>query len=349
MNWLKKVENISEKVIISSTKDEDIHMNKKVFVTDAWFPDYDELVKRVKNAGGTVVFASAKDEDTLIKEGSDAVCIVNTSAKCSAKFINALTNCKMIVRTGIGVDTIDVDAATSKNISVCNVPDYCLGEVANHAVTLALTVIRKIGLLNKEVSEGKWNNSELGNVPRLSNSTFGLLGFGGISKNVAERMKSFGVKVVAYDPFLPDEVFSELGVVRAMTLEDVYRQADAISIHMPLTKETKHVIDKEAIDKMKDGVFIINTARGALINEADLIEALKSGKVGGAGLDVVEQEPLPTDNKLNDFDNVVITPHAGYYSVSALPDLYGKVIDEVERALKGECNRMVLNKTALGV
>lgn len=324
-------------------------MSKKVFVTDRWFDDYQELVDRAAALGGEVVFASAKDEDTLIREGSDAVCIVNTSAQCTTRFIQSLTNCRTIVRTGIGFDTVDVAAATEKGISVCNVPDYCRAEVANHTVTLALAVIRKLRILNEEVRSGKWVNSDLGHVPRLGNSVFGLLGFGGIAQQVAKRLSAFGVHIMAYDPYLPQSVFEDYGVERATVPEDIYRKADAILLHMPLTDETRHMINRETIAMMKDQVFIINTARGPLIDETALIEGLESGKICGAGLDVVETEPLPVESPLNRFHNVIVTPHAGYYSTASLPDLYDKVIDEVERGLKGSCNRMIVNRKALGL
>ncbi len=178
---------------------------------------------------------------------------------------------------------------------------------------------------------------------------FGLLGFGGIAQKVAKRMLSFGLKVVAYDPYLPDEAFEAAGVTRAATQDEVFAQADILSLNLPLTDETKHVVNRESIRKMKDHVFIINTARGPLIDQKALLEALRSGKVCGAGIDVFEEEPLPADHPLCAMENVIITPHAAYYSKDSLPELEAKSLDEVLRALRGEPARILYNKAALGL
>lgn len=322
---------------------------KKVFVTDRSWPSYDKFVQQVTEAGGTPVFATAQDEETLIREGADAQIVVNSFAKVTPAFIGALTDCRMIVRTGISVDTIDVPAATAKGIRVCYVPDYCRDEVADHTFALSLVALRKIALLNKRMHQHVWNSVEAGAVPRLTNAVFGLIGFGAIAKKVAARAKSCGMSVVAYDPYLDDAVFDREGVLRAVQMEQVFAHADVISLHLPSNKETYHVIDADAFAAMKDGVAFVNTARGALVDTQALIDALRSGKVGAASLDVFEEEPLPENSPLLELDNVLLTPHAAYYSSDSLPELQERSTDEVIRTLTGKENRMIFNKKDLGL
>ena len=322
---------------------------KKVFVTDRSWPSYDEFVRRVADAGGTAVFASAQDEATLIREGADAEIVVNSFAKVTPAFINALTGCRMIVRTGISVDTIDVAAATARGIRVCYVPDYCRDEVADHTFALALIALRRIALLNKRMHQHVWDSVEAGAVPRLTKAFFGLVGFGAIAKKVAARAKACGMSVIAYDPYLDDVAFESEGVKRAAEMSQVFAEADVVSLHLPSNRETYHVIDGAAFAAMKDGVSFVNTARGALVDTEALIAALRSGKVGAASLDVFEQEPLPEDSPLLEMDNVLLTPHAAYYSSDSLPELQARSTDEVVRTLTGTENRMIFNKKDLGL
>jgi D-3-phosphoglycerate dehydrogenase len=308
----------------------------KIFVTDKGFQNYDKEVKELSKYDAELIFASKNDTETFISEGHDADIVINTFTEVTSEFIERLSNCRMIIRTGIGVNTINVEAATKKGIMVSYVPDYCRDEVADHSTTLALAICRKVAFLNKRVHEGVWNSVEAGYVPRINGKTFGLLGFGGIAKRVAKRMQAFGMKILAYDPYLKDEEFEQLNVKRATTVDDVFRKADMISLNLPLTDETYHIINKDSFVKMKKGVFIVNTARGPLINEDDLVEALTNGTVCGAGLDVFEVEPLPLESKLRSFENVILTPHAAYYSNDSLPELQVKTFKEVVRVLNNE-------------
>lgn len=322
---------------------------KKVFVTDRSWPSYDDFVRQVTEAGGTAVFASAQDEATLIREGSDAQIVVNSFAKVTPAFIHALTDCRMIVRTGISVDTIDVPAATRRGIRVCYVPDYCRDEVADHTFALALIALRKIAFLNKRMHQHVWNSVEAGAVPRLTQAVFGLVGFGAIAKKVAVRAKACGMSVIAYDPYLDDAAFEKEGVARAGEMTQVFAQADVVSLHLPSNRETYHVIDAAAFEAMQDGASFVNTARGALVDTEALIAALRRGKVGAASLDVFEEEPLPENSPLLEIDNVLLTPHAAYYSSDSLPELQARSTDEVIRTLTGRENRMVFNKKELGL
>ncbi len=322
---------------------------KRVFVTDRSWPSYDDFTSRVEAAGGTVVFASATDEQTLICEGGEADVVVNSFAKVTPAFINALRHCETIIRTGISVDTIDVPAATARGIKVCYVPDYCQGEVADHTMTLAASALRRVAFLDKRMRSGVWNSVEAGGVPRLSHAVFGLIGFGAIAKKVAARARAFDMQVIAYDPYLDDEVFVEYGVQRAVKMEDALRDADVISLHLPLNPDTYHTIGESAFAAMKDGAVFVNTARGGLVDTEALIAALKSGKLGAASLDVFETEPLESDSELFKMDQVLLTPHAAYYSRESLPELQEKSTDEVVRVLRGEQNRVIFNKRELGL
>jgi len=319
----------------------------KVYVTDKSFPAYDHLVDKLKKHDADMIFASANNEDTFITEAADADVIFNSFALVTKKFIEKLTKCKMIIRTGIGVNTIDVDAATAKGIMVSYVPDYCRDEVADHSAALILAAVRKIRFLDKRVREGIWNSVEAGYVLKLNGKVLGICGFGAIAQRVAKRMQAFGMEILAYDPYLEDEIFKINKVKRAKEIDEIFTSADVISLNLPLTEETKYIINKDSIEKMKNNVFIINTARGPLVNENDLIKALKSGKIAGAGIDVFEEEPIQPDNPLCKLENVVLTPHAAYYSVESLPELQKKSIEEVIRVLNGEFPLNWLNKAEL--
>ena len=207
----------------------------------------------------------------------------------------------------------------------------------------------RVAFLDKRMRSGVWNSVEAGGVPRLSHAVFGLIGFGAIAKKVAARARAFDMQVIAYDPYLNDEVFVEYGVQRAVKMEDALRDADVISLHLPLNPDTYHTIGESAFAAMKDGAVFVNTARGGLVDTEALIAALKSGKLGAASLDVFETEPLESDSELFKMDQVLLTPHAAYYSRESLPELQEKSTDEVVRVLRGEQNRVIFNKRELGL
>lgn len=308
---------------------------KKVIAIDRAFPSYAPLEEQLKTLDAELVFAEDKSEEALSALCKDADAVMTTYTKVPAAVIQAMDHCAMIIRTGIGVDNIDVDAAKAKGIQVSFVPDYCREEVADQTVALALCAARKITLCAKYTKEDWDMKKRMGYVPRLSQCTAGILSFGAIGKMIAERLKAFGMQVWAYDPYLKEEAFTALGVKCCKTQEEIFREADFIILTGPLTPERFHIINADTIAMMKKTAFVVNTARGPLVDEAALAEALRSGRLAGAGLDVFEHEPI-TDASLYDLDNLVITPHVAFYSVAAFPDLEGKVFDEVIRAVKGE-------------
>ena len=314
---------------------------KKIGMIDAPFK-YDAFIERMAKQGAVVEFAQDKSEAGLIEFCKDKDVLACTFTKVTAPVLNATEHCSMIIRTGIGVDNIDVSAATAKGIKVCFVPDYCREEVADHTVTLLLSVVRRVCYVNANTKEHWDMKNYMGYVPRLSNTKAGILSFGAIGKLIAKRLQGFDIKVMAYDPYLPAEAFEKCGVERAETDKDIFKQCDFIILTGPLTPERFHIINDETIDMMVEHPYIVNTARGPLVDEDALIRALRSGRIAGAGFDVFEHEPI-TNPELYTFDNLVVSPHMAYYSVESSIDLREKVFDEIERAIKGEKLRSTAN------
>ena len=283
------------------------------------------------------------DED-ILELCHDADAVMTVFQTLSSNVISKLSNCKVIVRYGIGFDNVDLKTATKKGIKVCNIPDYCTEEVATHAVSLMLSLNRNLKVLNRNVAKGEWSDAFSPPSRRLNTQTLGLVGFGKIAREVAKYSAAFGLKQIAYDPFLPEEIFNRQGVEK-VELERLFKESDIISLHLPLNDETRHMINKESLKLIKKNVVIINTSRGSLINQNDLLEALKQKQIGGAGLDVLETEPL-TDpsHELFSFENVIITPHIAYKSVESAKLLHEKAAKTVCSVLHGEEVTNIVNK-----
>lgn len=311
-----------------------------------------ELQRKVcQEYGMEYVALNCASEAEVIDNCKDADAILDIYTKMTPQIINALDKCKVMVRFGIGYDVIDVEACTKKGIFVCNVPDYCIEEVATHTVALILDVCRKVTYYNDEVRKGKWVAASGYPMHRLSKQTVGFLGFGNIARQAAHYMSAFGGRLIAYDPFLPDEVFAQ-NHAEKVTLDQLLTQADIISLHTPLFDSTYHIINKESIAKMKDGVLLVNTSRGPLICEEDLLAAIDSGKVAAAGLDVVESEPLTQPNHpLFRSGRVVVSPHAAFSTVDSNAELLEKVALTACQVLKQDFNdalvRRIVNRKEL--
>lgn len=275
--------------------------------------------------GVECIISECKNVEDIIEAAKDADGIGLVYVDMNKELIDKLDNCKVIVRYGIGYDSVDVKAATDRGIIVCNLPDYCQPDVATHTMALLLDLCRKATLFDRYVRDGNWNSNYGYPINRISSLTLGLIGFGSVARLFVKYMSGFEMNIIAYDPFCPNNLFKELNVKR-VTLDELYAKADAISIHTPLTPETKHLINKNSLAKMKDGVLIINTARGSIINLSDLLEALDSGKVKAAGLDVVETEPITDkNNKIYKYENIIINPHTAYNSEEASYEQHKKV------------------------
>lgn len=306
-----------------------------VVVTDSPFPSLDPAKKALEEANAEVVQAPSSSEEDIIKAAENADAILVTYAKLNENILRSLKNCKAIGRFGIGVDNIDLKVAGELGISVNYVPDYCLDEVSDQAMAMIISMARKIPQSNKLVQSGRWEMPAVVPMYRLRGKTVGLIGFGNIPRLMTPKAQAFGFNVIAADPYAPKELFEKYGV-ESVSMDELYERSDFISVHAPLLPETKGLVNKDAFKKMKDTAIIVNTARGPLINEKDLIEALDKNEIGGAGLDVVETEPLPENSPLIGRDNVILAPHTAFYSVEALEELQTKAASDVARVLNGE-------------
>ena len=306
-----------------------------VVVTDSPFPSLDPAKKALEDANAEVIQAPSSSEEDIIKSAEYADAILVTYAKLNENILRSLKNCKAIGRFGIGVDNIDLKVAGELGISVNYVPDYCLDEVSDQAMAMIISMARKIPQSNKLVQSGRWEMPAVVPMYRLRGKTVGLIGFGNIPRLMTPKAQAFGFNVIAADPYAPKELFEKFNV-ESVTMDELYERSDFISVHAPLLPETKGLVNKEAFKKMKKTAIIVNTARGPLIDEKDLIEALDNKEIGGAGLDVVETEPLPEDSALLGRDNVILAPHTAFYSVEALEELQRKAASDVARVLNGE-------------
>jgi len=264
----------------------------------------------------------------------DADALIVNHAIIGKNIISQLKNCKIIARYGVGIDNIDLKAACDAGIVISNVPDYCMEEVSDNAVAFILGCQRKIVQLNNIVKNNiQWNYEKIKPIRRLSKLTIGLLSFGNIARRVAEKLRGFTLNIITHDPYFSNK--EKYNWVKFVTFDELLNNSDVISIHTPLNKETYHLINKDSIKKMKDGVFIINTSRGGLIDEIAFFNGIKSGKIAGAGLDVLEYKdeidyPKSPLVKLN---NVIITPHTSWYSEDAVYELQIKTAKNVYKML----------------
>ena len=309
-------------------------MSRKVLVTDHVFANLDIEGSILEPLGCELELADDTGEAALAAAASGAAAILVCYAKVTAPVIDAAADagCRVISRYGIGYDNIDIEAATRRGIVVTYVPDYCLDEVADHALALLLGLARGVVDADRSVRGGDWSVPQ-GAVHRLRGRRLAVIGAGGIGRRVIERAAAFGFELVAFDPYIEDW---DVDAERADTFEDAVRDADAVSLHVPLTAENRHMIDRRAIQGMRRAPIIVNTSRGPLVDVDAVAEALESGALGGAGLDVTEVEPLPGDHALRRHPRVILTPHMGFYSVEAQAELQRRAAEEVARALAGE-------------
>ena len=305
-----------------------------VAVADSPFPSLDPVEKALRPLGARLSLSASSAPPDILAVARDADALLVCYAKLPGDLIRELTRCKVIGRTGLGVDNIDHAAARERKITVTYVPDYCMDEVSDHAMALLLALARKVAYANSLVQGGRWEMAAVAPIHRLKDRTLGLVGFGNIPRALAPKAQAFGLRVLAHDPFVGRDVFASRRV-EGVGLDELLATSDFVSVHAPLTPQTRGLIDASALAKMKPGAFIINTARGPLIDEKALIAALDSGRIGGAALDVLETEPPPKDSALIGRPNVVLTPHTAFYSVEALEELQIKCATDVARVLSG--------------
>jgi D-3-phosphoglycerate dehydrogenase len=295
--------------------------------------------------------AEAAGADLVIGDGAnptirDAEIILTTWIRFAPEMLPTLERCRLIVRYGIGVDTIDLAAATECGIVVSNAPTYCVAEVADHAAGLILSFARRIPWLNQQVRAGNWVSAQQGSwgVRRLSRLTLGIIGLGKIGRQVAQRVAPFGFCVLGHDPYLDDAQVQSLGAI-PIALDDLLRESDIVSLHVPLMPQTRHLLDASKLSLMKSSAVLVNTSRGSIVNEAALIHMLQDGRLFGAALDVLDQEPPAPDNPLLRMDplRVILTPHFAASSAEVIPDLHQEVSAAAAAVLDGRWPPSVMN------
>jgi phosphoglycerate dehydrogenase-like enzyme len=284
------------------------------------------------------------DDESVVAEGAaDAdVLLVFHTIKIGERTISRLGRCKGIVRCGVGYDNVDIHAAGARGIVVCNVPDYGAEEVADHALMLLLAVARRLLPAHQALRDGTWDTTLVFGAPRLRGQTLGLVGCGRIGMAMALRARALGMRVVVYDPYRPDGLDKALGVERVYSLEELLPQAQFLSLHCPLTRETRHILNARTLALLPEGAYVVNTARGPCVDLPALAEALDGGRVAAAGLDVFEREPLD-DERIRRHPRVVLTPHAAFYSAEGWIEMRTKGALEGRRLLLGEAVRNPVN------
>jgi D-3-phosphoglycerate dehydrogenase / 2-oxoglutarate reductase len=299
----------------------------------------------IEGAGGKLVCTIARDEVERIRIAKTAEVLVASMTPLTDSFLSSLPELVGLVRTGIGVDTVDLRAATELGIVVANVPDFCRDEVAEHTLGLILAVSRKIARADRKVRQGQWRGlvqREILPIYRLRGRTLGLIGMGKIGRTVAQKAQALGMTVIACDPYLSPAEAKQLGV-SLLSLEELLPYADIVSLHVPLTPETRHLINARTLALMKPQAFLINVARGAIVDEIALEAALEEGRLAGAALDVLEVEPPPPSHPLFKFENLVFTSHFASCSVEAFADLRRQVSEQVAQILRGQFPTHLVN------
>lgn len=295
----------------------------------------------------TVVSAETDEEWLAQARGADAVIV--GGRRLHGDLIRGLDNCKVFASGAVGTDTIDLDAATEKGIVVCNCPDVFIEEVAVHAMMLLLGLAKKVVPLDRAVREGRWGEARqyMKPMPRVVGDTLGLVAFGNIPRLVARKAKGFDMKVIAWDPYVPAELFRQHGVEQVTDLKELFRRSDFVSAHLPSNPQTKGLLNYDVFSLMKPTAYFINTGRGQTQVDADLVRALNEGKLAGAGLDVMDVEPLPAESPLTRMDNVILTPHSANVSDWGDVERRRRVGQEIAAVLQGRMPKNVANRDVL--
>jgi D-3-phosphoglycerate dehydrogenase len=328
-------------------------MARKVIMTMFRYPGIPADEEAYRRLGAEFIHHPCATEEEIIAAAGDADAVITAMQSYSRGVIQQLTRLKLISVVGIGFEGIDVAAATEHGVLVANVPDYCQDEVSSHVLALILACNRKLVRLVDAVREGKWDSLEKPHIrhdimpplPRLRGQTLGLVGFGRIARALAPKAQGLGLKVLAYDPFSPQDSARELGV-ELVGLERLLRESDYVSVHAALTPENRRMLGEKEFEQMKPTAFLINTARGGLVDEEALCSALSRGQLAGAALDVTDPEPPRPDNPLLRMENVILTAHTAQFSDEAMADLRRGVEENIFSVLRGEWPRGLVNPEA---
>lgn len=314
-----------------------------VVITDCDHDNIDPEKKVFAEAGIEVHLAECKTASEVIEEAREADAIINQYAPIDASVLDALGRCRVVVRYGVGVDTVDVEAATRHGVWVANVPDYGVEEVSDHALALAMNMLRGISRLDRSVRSGGWDVGIVRPLRRIRDLTVGVVGCGRIGSAFARKASRLDLRVIAYDAVpVPGELVEE--GVEPVGFDELLATSDVVSLHVPLTEETRHFVGEEQIRRMKPGAFLVNTARGGIVDHAALLRALDEGEISGAALDVLETEPPEEGDPLISHDRVLVTPHAAWYSEESYETLKTETAREAVRVLSGEPPRSPVNQ-----
>ncbi|MDO8636187.1 MAG: C-terminal binding protein [Dehalococcoidia bacterium] len=325
----------------------------KVIMTAFRYPGLPRDLEAYKKLGAEFTHTPCQSETEIITAVKDASAVITVMQPFTRNVLEQAKTLRLVSVIGIGYEGVDVDAATELGILVSNVPDYCQDEVSDHTITLILACSRKLIRVVDAVRAGHWDSLEKPKIrlglmpplPRLKEQTLGLVGFGRIARSVAPKAKAFGMRVIAHDPFVPQAVVQGLGV-ELVDIDKLLTEADFISLHAALTPQNYHLINKERLLKMKKNAYVINTARGGLIDEAALVEAIEKGVIAGAALDVTEPEPPKPDSPLFKTNKIILSAHTAQYSDEAINDLRRGVEENVFSVLRGEWPRGLVNPQA---
>ena len=306
----------------------------------------EEEREELAKVNAEIAIADWSTEDDIINVAKDADAVLTDAAPITRRVLDSLRECKVVVSYGIGYNHIDVDAATDNGILVVNIPDFCLEEVSNHAITMLLVCAKKLMLMHNGTKQGRWTKCKKALAPMgsIKGQTLGLVGCGKIGRLTAKKAQCFGLTVLGHDPYVDESLVSQYSI-KLMSLPELLQEADYVSVHAPLSKETYHLIGEKELKMMKPSAYLINTSRGSVIDESALIRALQENWIAGAGLDVFEREPVDPGNPLLKMDNVVVSPHSAFYSDAASRRLKRSVGEEAALVLSGRWPRNVVNQS----
>ena len=305
----------------------------KIIISDLDHADHDAEALVFAAAGLKFTLLQCRTEDDLLTQAADARIVLNQYAPFTRRVIEGLPNLRQIIRYGVGTNTIDLDAASDAGVQVCNVPDYGVQEVSDHALALSLSLLRKVSVMDFRIRAGAWDYTAAIPLRRLSEVTVGVIGLGRIGRRFASRMAALGTTVIGHDTMLDGVPPADLSLV---SLNEIIERSDLLTLFCPLTSATHHLLDHAALARMRPGAALVNTSRGGLIDEAALAEALTSGRLSGAALDVTEIEPLEAASPLREIETCLLTPHMAWYSEQSALELKRKVAEEAVRFARGE-------------
>ena len=321
-------------------------MEKKILYLDNYFPTLDEFKSILVPHGVEVIDAQCQNEQDAVEMAHDVVGIVTSDVPVGETLLSAAPKLKIVVRQAAGIEILDIKAASRRNVMVCNIPDYCRHEVAEHTIALLMALSRKILVGYKCMLHGQFDYKLLRPIYSHNSKTLGFIGFGGIAQMVATKLSGFQFNIKFFDPYI--KISPIQGAIKT-SLEDLLKTSDSLLVHAPETPETHHILNSNTLSLMKPTALIVNTSRGGLIDTPALIEMLTDGRLAGAALDVVEGEhELCPGNALCQMENVILTPHYGWYSEDSMKKLEIETAMELSRALQGLTPKNLLNPEVIG-